>query len=161
VPLSVSFRRRSPRWSSTPAYTTTTASRSPAARRWSSRCRARPRAWPELVVSQRFSPGAEAGFHPGILLVPETKLLLVGAGGRLLAYDLSRFALLWEDVADTGFWGWCRHRDVIVMSAELELAAWDLAGKKLWSTFVEPPWNYSVEEMALKLDVMGRSLSSG
>jgi hypothetical protein len=117
--------------------------------------------WPELVISQRFSPGAEAGFHPGILLVPETKVLFVGAGVRLLAYDLSHFALLWEDAADTGFWGWRRHRDVIIMSAELELAAWDLAGKKLWSSFVEPPWNYNVEGMALKLDVMGRKSQFG
>jgi hypothetical protein len=40
-----------------------------------------------------------------------------------------------------GFHGWQRHEDLVVMSAELEMAAWDLRGVKRWSTFVEPPWN--------------------
>ena len=63
---------------------------------------------PFLVVIQRFSP-AEPCFSPGILLIPETKLLLIGAGERLLAYDLAKPARLWEDKADTGFWRWKRH----------------------------------------------------
>jgi len=113
------------------------------------------RDWPELVVTLRFDPGPEAGFHPGFLLVPERHLLLVGAGTRLLAYGLSPLRRLWEDVADQGFWGWCRHGDTILMSAELELAAWDLDGKKLWSTFVEPPWTYEVRGDRVELDVMG------
>ena len=32
----------------------------------------------------------------------------------------------------------------MLMLAELEFAAWDLKGKKMWSTFVEPPWVYDV-----------------
>ncbi|HEY5450493.1 MAG TPA: hypothetical protein VIQ54_17185 [Polyangia bacterium] len=112
--------------------------------------------WPDVLISQRFDPGPEAGFHPGAFLVPETHLLLVGAGTRLLAYDLRSARRLWEDAADTGFWGWKRHDDVIVMSAELELAAWTLEGKKLWSTFVEPPWTYEVRANRIHLDVMGR-----
>src|SRR5688572_13633807 len=44
--------------------------------------------WPDLVISQRFSPGPQAGFHPGIFLISETQILLVGAGTHLLAYDL-------------------------------------------------------------------------
>jgi hypothetical protein len=111
--------------------------------------------WPELLISQRFNPGPEAGFYPGTFLVPETRLLFVGAGTRLLAYDLQGLMRIWEDDADTGFWGWKRHGDVIVMSAELELAAWTLDGKKLWSTFVEPPWTYSVLGARVHLDVMG------
>lgn len=112
--------------------------------------------WPELIVSQRFYPGPEAGFHPGVLIAPETHLLVLGAGERLLAYDIRVFRRLWEDVADTGFWNWKRHDDVIVMSAELELAAWDIEGNKLWSMFVEPPWEYSVQSSKLHLDVMGK-----
>ena len=112
-------------------------------------------AWPGLVVAQRFSPGPDAGFAPGALVIPETDLLLVGAGERLLAYDLARPRRLWTDRADTGFWSWQRHGDTVLMSAELELAAWDIRGGKLWSTFVEPPWNYSVEGDTLFLDVMG------
>ncbi len=115
--------------------------------------------WPELVVSQRFEPGPEAGFHPGILLVAETHLLLVGAGTRLLAYDLRSMQRLWEDTADTGFWGWEQHGDVVLMSAELELAAWNIQGRKMWTTFVEPPWEYSVEGRQLQLDVMGKKSS--
>ena len=47
------------------------------------------------------------------------------------------------------------------MSAELELAAWDLEGKKLWATFVEPPWQYSVQGSRLHLDVMGNKSDFG
>ena len=45
------------------------------------------------------------------------------------------------------------------MSAELELAAWTLEGLKLWSTFVEPPWTYTVEKEMVQLDVMGNKMS--
>jgi hypothetical protein len=44
--------------------------------------------WPFLVVVQQYAP-ASGGFHPGLLLVPETERLFVGAGRRLLGYDLS------------------------------------------------------------------------
>ncbi len=110
--------------------------------------------WPFLTVTQRFSP-SQSGFAPGVILIPEAKRLFIGAGERLLAYDLDSPQRLWEDSADFGFWCWARHGDTIVMSAELELAAWDLLGKKLWSTYVEPPWGYSVLDGTLKLDVMG------
>ncbi len=110
--------------------------------------------WPSLVVAQRFQ-GSEAGFHPGVLLVPEAGVLFVGAGERLLAYDLTGPARLWEDGAECGFWSWQQHGDVVLMSAELELAAWDTAGRKLWTTFVEPPWTYRVEDGRVHLDVMG------
>lgn len=112
--------------------------------------------WPYMIVSQRFEPGPEAGFHPGTFLIPESHILLLGAGKRLLAYDLRTPRRLWEDVADVGFWGWKRHGDVVLMSAELELAAWDVRGRKLWSTFVEPPWNYQVRDAQVELEVMGK-----
>lgn len=110
--------------------------------------------WPFLVVAQRYNP-AGYGFYPGAILVPETKLLFMGAGTRLVAYTLAPPGRLWEDEADCGFWNWQRHGSTIVMSAELELAAWDLAGQKLWTTFVEPPWQYTVKDGILNLDVMG------
>jgi L-alanine-DL-glutamate epimerase-like enolase superfamily enzyme len=81
--------------------------------------------------------------------------LFIGAGCRLLAYDLSRPARLWEDVADTGFWSWSRYDEVVLMAAELEIAAWDIRGSKLWSRFVEPPWEYRVDGRVVVLDVMG------
>lgn len=111
--------------------------------------------WPFLIVAQRYQPASEGGFFPGVLLVPETDVLFIGAGERLLAYSLREPKRLWEDRADIGFWHWQRHDSVILMSAELELAAWDLQGKKLWTTFVEPPWEYRVESGVIHLDVMG------
>lgn len=41
------------------------------------------------------------------------------------------------------------------MLAELELAAWAMGGRKLWTMFVEPPWSYTVHEQTVTLDVMG------
>jgi hypothetical protein len=110
--------------------------------------------WPSIVVAQRFSPSA-GGFYPGVALVEETSRLFLGAGTRLLCYDLNRVCRVWEDSTDPGFWSWTRHDDVIVMSAELELAAWNLHGEKLWTTFVEPPWDYAVHTDDVHLDVMG------
>ena len=106
-----------------------------------------------LMVAQRFSPSVP-GFEPGVLIIPETGLVFVGAGERLLAYDLCKAARLWEDRAEVGFWWWDRAGDVVLMAAELELAAWDTVGHKLWTTFVEPPWFYFVDGETLHLNVM-------
>ncbi len=114
--------------------------------------------WPFLVVAQRYNPAGN-GFNPGIALVPETGIIFIGAGTRLLAYKLEGPQKLWEDTADFGFWGWRRHTDYIIMSAELELAAWTIHGQKLWSTFVEPPWDYSISKGEVLLDVMGKKSS--
>jgi hypothetical protein len=111
--------------------------------------------WPHLVVAQRFSP-AQGGFDPGIAFVPESRLLFIGAGRRLLAYDLKLPARLWEDAADMGFWSWSVCPDAVLMAAELELAAWDRSGRKLWSRFVEPPWTFQVVEDKVHVYVMGK-----
>ena len=108
--------------------------------------------WPFLTVVQRYSP-AGCGFHPGVLLVPDT--LFIGAGQRLLGYDLLKPARLWQDEADTGFWSWSHYGNIVLMAAELELAAWDASGHKLWTRFVEPPWSYRVDKQVVVLDVMG------
>jgi len=82
-------------------------------------------------------------------------VLFIGAGRRLLAYDLSAPSRLWEDEADTGFWFWSRYGRFVLMAAELELAAWDVNGRKLWSRFVEPPWTYQVEGSSVVVKVEG------
>ncbi len=110
--------------------------------------------WPSLTVAQRYSP-SEAGFVPGALLIPETSVFFVGAGARILAYDLAQPRRLWTDTADIGFWGWHRYADVVLMSAELEFAAWSLNGQKKWSMFVEPPWDFEVDGSVVTLDSMG------
>ena len=115
---------------------------------------ARDRDWPFLAIAFRYSPSG-SGFSPGLVLVPETDLLFLGAGTLLLAFDLRIPCQLWEDSAEVGFLSWSRHAEVVVMSAELELAAWDLNGRKLWTKNVEPPWDYTVENGLVKLDVMG------
>jgi hypothetical protein len=103
----------------------------------------------------RYAPSVH-GFAPGILIVPETGITFFGAGTTLLAYQLgSAPHRLWEDSADVGFWSWRRHGATVVMSAEIELAAWDINGSKLWSRFVEPPWTYEVAAGQVTLDIMG------
>jgi hypothetical protein len=114
----------------------------------------RGRGWPFLVVTQRHSP-AGVGFYPGLLLASEAQRLFIGAGSRLLAFDLSKPARLWEDCAAVGFWSWSEYGGVVLMAAELELAAWDIRGVKLWSRFVEPPSEYRIEGQVIMLDVMG------
>lgn len=109
----------------------------------------------ELVVAQRHEPSGP-GFPLGVLLVPETGLLLIGAGERLLAYDVRVPERLWEDRAEFGFWAFARHGDVILMLDELELAAWTTESHKLWTMFVEPPWTYTVSGQTMTLDVMGQ-----
>jgi len=111
-----------------------------------------------LVVAQRYSPAGH-GFDPGIALIPETYILFLGAGRRLLAYDLSAPRRLWEDTCNMGFWCWRRHGDYIVMSSELEMAAWDIHARKLWTQFVEPPWHYTVSNGIVHLDLMGQKSS--
>ena len=76
--------------------------------------------WPFLIVTQRCKlPGI---FNPSALLVPDTNLIFIGVGERLLAYELDGPKKLWEDRTECGLLGWARHGDHIVMSAELELA---------------------------------------
>lgn len=120
---------------------------------------ARGGASPFLVVTQKYSPGPDQGFYPGIMLVPETHLLFIGAGERLLAYRLEPVERLWEDYTVMGFWGWERYQDWIIMSAEMELAVWDTHGHKQWSFPVEPPWDYHLEGDTVQLEVMGQRSS--
>jgi hypothetical protein len=100
--------------------------------------------------------------HPAAHHVLETDTLFLGAGDRLLAYDLTLPRRLWEEKVEYGFHGWRQCDDVVLMSAELELAAWDARGRKLWTAldavFVEPPWSYTVANGILTLDVMGKIL---
>jgi hypothetical protein len=112
--------------------------------------------WPRLVVTQRYAPSGP-GFTHGVLLVPQQRQLFIGAGTRLVAYHArtGRWSRYWVDEAEYGFWAWRQHHDVVIMSAELELAAWSTDGTKLWTTFVEPPWSYRVVSDQVLLDVMG------
>lgn len=116
--------------------------------------------WPFLVVAQSFSPSS-SGFEPGCLLEPDKKILFIGAGERILAYRLDHPKRLWEDRAETGFLRWEQYGDTVLLAAELEFAAWNTAGKKLWTMFVEPPWEYKVHGETIDLDVMGTKQTFG
>jgi hypothetical protein len=100
------------------------------------------------------------GFSQGLgaCIVQETGRLFVGAGDEIRCYDLRARPpnVLWDDVADTGFWGWSRLGDVVLMSAELAFGAWSIRGEKLWQTFVEPPWSWIPVPEGIELDVMGQ-----
>ena len=110
--------------------------------------------WPKLCLALRYE-GHSGNFFPGVLVVPETKVVFIGAGASMWAYDLQRSQRIWEDSTEPGFWAWYRYGDTILMTAELEFAAWSTRGAKLWSTFVEPPWDFGVAGDMIELDVMG------
>lgn len=109
-------------------------------------------AWPHLCVVLRYRDASWL-FSPGVLLIPETGVVFVGGGEHALAYDIQTPRRLWHEDASY-FWGWKRHGDVVLMSAELEFTAWTITGEKLWTTFVEPWWEYKVENGQVLLDVM-------
>lgn len=115
---------------------------------------------PVLVVSQHRELDPQS-FPLSVLVVPETGLALIGAAHRLLAYDLRGPEKLWEDHVEFGFLEFGRHDDTIVMSGELTLTAYDLQGQERWSMFVEPPWDYAVQDGQITVDVMGRVQSFG
>ncbi|MGO8005048.1 hypothetical protein [Rhizobium ruizarguesonis] len=60
-----------------------------------------------MVITQRYED-ASGTFHPGFLVVPETSILFIGAGERLLGYNVERRERVFEDRTDYGFWGWTR-----------------------------------------------------
>ncbi|HXE53960.1 MAG TPA: hypothetical protein VN541_13140 [Tepidisphaeraceae bacterium] len=113
------------------------------------------RQWPFLVVAQRFEL-SDGGFDPAALLVEQFGTLFLGAGRRLLGYRLLAPNRIFEDKTDAGFLEWEQHGKVILMSGELELAAWDVWGNKLWTMPLQPAWEYHVEGDEVHLDVLGR-----
>lgn len=42
------------------------------------------------------------------------------------------------------------------MQEELEFGIYGLDGTETWSTFVEPPWTFDIEENHVKLNVMDK-----
>jgi hypothetical protein len=108
-----------------------------------------------VLLATAFRYELAGGLGPAAALIPEPARLFLGAGVELLCYDLAGPSRLWRDQAEYGIHGWEVIDSVVLMSAELELAAWDTSGQKLWTTFVEPPWSYSIEGERIRLDVMG------
>ena len=109
--------------------------------------------WPRLVVAQRQEI---VGDLPGVLVVPETNILFVGAGTRVTVYDLENPRLVWEDYAIGGFSLWERHGDVVLAVGPHELTGWSIHGARLWTTrfvFLE---YYRVADGIVHIDDDGR-----
>ena len=92
----------------------------------------------------------DAGGLPIEVGVGEVRVLTGPVGRRS-----GKWRRTWSDETGVGFWAWRRHGDVVLMMAELELAAWSTDGRKLWTVFVEPPWSYEVVGGRIRLEVMG------
>jgi len=113
--------------------------------------------WPSLVVTQGWGPTG-GSFTPGVLVVPESGRVFIGAGSRILCYrdDAGAWRRQWlESLAYPGFWGWRQQGDVVVMAGELDMVAWTLEGERLWAEAVEPPWSYETSDGTVRLDVLG------
>ena len=113
--------------------------------------------WPFLTIAQSYEPCA-GGFDPGFLVIPESDILFIGAGQRILLYDLKQVKKLDEDFYNEGFLGWIRYKDYVIMLAELDVTCWRTSGEKMWSRFVEPPYNVEFEGNKIILDVMGKKV---
>lgn len=111
---------------------------------------------PFLLTTYRYTYGAEEGFHPGIVLLPEHHRVFIGVGEQLVAYTLDTPKRLWEEQAYGGFWWWECHHHYVIMAAELKVAVWTKDGKPLWSLPTEPPWDYTLDDELMHLTVMGQ-----
>jgi hypothetical protein len=111
-----------------------------------------------LILALGHSP-AEPTFIPSVMFVPETDTVYIGAGERALAYQLDPPLKRSEEEASVGFISWQRHQQYILMSAEMKFAVWDLAGKVLWSQFVEPPYEYTIDNDTMYLTIIGKIFS--
>src|SRR5258708_17236896 len=114
--------------------------------------------WPFLVVAQKYASSG-LGSYPQVLIIPETDMLFLGAGERVLTYRLAPVEKVGQESAELGFQAFERYGQFVIMRAELEVAVWTIQGKKQWSQFVEPPWTYRVEQDAMSVDVMGHVLT--
>ena len=110
----------------------------------------------ETVIAYCSDPIGNCGFNPGFLIVPETGTLFIGAGKVVRTYDLKNHNRKIEKKFSCGFWGWSRHNNLILMQEELEFGIYTLDGLEVWSTFVEPPWTYEIEDEHVKLTFMDK-----
>ncbi|HVJ86552.1 MAG TPA: hypothetical protein VM452_12965 [Caulifigura sp.] len=90
------------------------------------------------------------GFEPGILLIPETGTLFVGASPTIAVYDVATPRRLVHD-NDIWFYDWARHGDIVLMSSEMELAGFSLDGDRLWTEYIDPPWSMRVENDVVEI----------
>ncbi len=110
---------------------------------------------PTLLIIGRMREGFGCGVH----LAQNTGVLFFGCGESICTYDMATGTKLHADITPYAFHSWNRHSceggDVIIMSAELEVAGFATDGTKLWSGVVESPWDYGVSGDNMYTLVMG------
>jgi hypothetical protein len=106
---------------------------------------------PTLLVIGHVREGYGCGVH----IVGETGVMFYGCGESVCAYDIATGTKLHHDITPHAFHSWNRHDDVVIMSGELEVAAYALDGTKLWSATVESPWDFGVTGEKMYTLVMG------
>lgn len=109
---------------------------------------------PTLMVVGRLREGFGCGVH----VVPDSGVLFFGCGESVCAYDMASGTKLHQDITPYAFHSWNRHGEVVLMSGELEVAAFALDGTKLWSAVVESPWDYGVNGANMYTLVMGHKV---
>lgn len=112
--------------------------------------------WYEDIIAFNTDPVDYGGFYPGFLIIPETEILFIGAGIIIKTYDLKNHKKVFQKDTFVGFWGWQRWAEYVIMLEELEFGVYDLKGNEIWSTYVEPPWTYEINEGIVTLNVMDK-----
>ena len=119
-----------------------------------------------LRVNQFYEQMSES-ITPGVLIVPETDRLFIGAGSRMLAYDLTTRRRLWiEDAQEMMlFWGWLRRGQHVFAMGELELAVYGLDATPRFRIAADPPWPFEVSGAVLTVETdsetRGYSMADG
>lgn len=116
--------------------------------------------WCGLRVDRRDEPclklaikyPADVWSEPRVLLVPETAVLFLKVSGRIYLYDLRAGLQLAYERMDLPSWRWLRDGDTVLLVAELDLMAWDISGRHLWSTYIEPPHDVTVRDGVVYAD---------
>src|SRR5258708_16852399 len=71
--------------------------------------------WPFLVVAQKYAPSGLGGFYPQALIIPETDMLFLGAGERVLTYRLAPVEKVGQASAELGFNAFERYGQFVIM----------------------------------------------
>ncbi|GAA4795372.1 hypothetical protein [Lysobacter hankyongensis] len=82
------------------------------------------------LVEGQYYPGPASGFHPGILIIPETDIVFIGVGTNVIVYSMAPISEIVHIQTEAGFWCWKRHGTSVLMCAELEIAVWSINGQK-------------------------------
>jgi len=96
--------------------------------------------------------GSRFNGWPLVLLVLKTGVLFVSSQEEIGTFDLNqRTPVERRKLPCPLIWRLDQHGTAVVVQSEMELAVWDLNGKRIWETFADPPHKYSVDGNVLKL----------